>query len=80
MLPSVILLAFGTARADENASENFSYAAGSELSGGTANGGSGWDGGWQSPPGVTGGLKLDDTAQSLWLGNSPSSGPMAQAL
>lgn len=47
--------------------ENFDYDAGSILAGGTANGGTGWSGGWQKTTAT--GLPLHGADQSLWFGN-----------
>ena len=51
------------------ASESFDYPLGTELTGGRANGGIGWAGGWESTDGKE--IRMDGGQHSLWFGNAP---------
>jgi len=49
-------------------SESFDYTIGTKLAGGSANGGTGWAGGWTTTQTA---LRLDAADTSLWFGNVP---------
>jgi hypothetical protein len=52
------------------ASESFGYPPGTALIGGSANGGSGWTGGWQSVDSKE--MRVAGEQESLWFGNTPA--------